>query len=63
MTCTPLKDDFEKWMLQLNFYHQDACAVNEPSGACTCGLHELKSKIRQERTGRLPAVSNSEQPK
>jgi hypothetical protein len=49
MSCEPLKDDFDTWMMQLAFYHSVDCTTNNPDARCSCGLHELKSKIRAER--------------
>jgi hypothetical protein len=52
--------DFERWMLQLAWYHSTDCTVKQPSARCSCGLHQLISKIRQERTDRCAAdVSGS----
>jgi hypothetical protein len=45
--------DFERWMLQLAWYHAVNCTVKQPSARCSCGLHKLISQIRQERTDRL----------
>lgn len=45
--------DFERWMLQLAWYHGVGCTVRLPLAQCSCGLHGLISRIRQERTDRL----------
>lgn len=42
--------DFERWVLQLNWYHSPDCTVKQPSAQCSCGLHALKSQIRQAHT-------------
>lgn len=49
LTCEPLKDDFETWMLQLAFYHSADCTVRSADARCSCGLHLLMTKIRAER--------------
>lgn len=45
--------DFDRWMMQLAWYHSADCTVRQPSARCSCGLHQLISQIRQERTDRL----------
>ena len=60
------RDQFEACMRHLDAYHFVQCLSHSPNARCTCGLHKIKSAIRESfnaaESGEPPHMSQHRYP-